>query len=101
MSGSGQNRKSSYEHMFSALRLKADITLRTRYVRFVPEPEVAAHSITSSARPSIVDGISNPSALAVFTVDNQFELCRKLDRQIGSFGASSAPIVGGQKCRLW
>ena len=28
--------KAHYEHMFSALPLKADITLRTRYVRFVP-----------------------------------------------------------------
>src|SRR5258708_12550619 len=32
--------KAHYEHMFSALLLKADITLRTRYVRFVPTPEV-------------------------------------------------------------
>jgi hypothetical protein len=29
--------KARYEHMFSALPLKADITLRTRYVRFVPQ----------------------------------------------------------------
>ncbi|SRR5258706_15604857 len=34
--------KARYEHMFSALPLKADIALRTRYVRFVPKPEVAA-----------------------------------------------------------
>jgi hypothetical protein len=34
--------KARYEHRFSALPLKADITLRTRYVRFVPNPEVAA-----------------------------------------------------------
>src|SRR5260221_8701866 len=35
--------------MFSALPLKADMTLRTRYIRFVPKPEVGGpHSITSS-----------------------------------------------------
>jgi hypothetical protein len=39
--------KARYEHMFSALPLKADMTLRTRYVRFVPIPEVAAYSIKS------------------------------------------------------
>jgi hypothetical protein len=38
--------KAHYEHMFSALPLKADITLRTRYVRFVPIAEV----IRSSSR---------------------------------------------------
>src|SRR6266403_4778907 len=35
--------------MFSALPLKADMTLRTRYIRFVPKPDVGGpHSITSS-----------------------------------------------------
>src|SRR5258706_8226845 len=34
--------KARCEHMFSALPLKADITLRTRYVRFVPKSRSAA-----------------------------------------------------------
>jgi hypothetical protein len=40
--------KAHYEHMFSALPLKADITLRTRYVRFVPTAEVAALFLVSA-----------------------------------------------------
>jgi len=40
--------KAQCEHMFSALPLKADITLRTRYVRFVPISEVG--DIIRSAR---------------------------------------------------
>jgi|SRR5712692_6348562 len=36
--------KARYEHMFSALPLKADIALRTRYVRFVPTGDNARAS---------------------------------------------------------
>jgi hypothetical protein len=47
--------KAPCEHMFSALPPKADIPLRTRYVRFVPQADSCAvvshqHLITSSAR---------------------------------------------------
>jgi hypothetical protein len=37
--------------MFSALPLKADIALRTRYVRFVPIPEVAHSEVRSASNP--------------------------------------------------
>ncbi len=44
--------KARYEHMFSALPLKADIALRTRHVRFVPLTDMGRpSSITSLARP--------------------------------------------------
>ena len=41
------------------------------------------HSITSSARASSVGGTSRPSALAVLQVDDQLELGRLQDRQVG------------------
>src|SRR5258707_7989395 len=41
--------KAQCEQMFSALPLKADITLRTRYVRFVPITEVVVHAETGHA----------------------------------------------------
>ena len=46
-----------------------------------------SHSITSSARASSVGGTSRPSILAVCSVDDQLELGRLHDRQIGGLRA--------------
>ncbi len=40
--------------MFSALPLKADISLRTRYIRFVPNPDIAALPIIAHAGSLVV-----------------------------------------------
>ena len=45
------------------------------------------HSITSSARARIDGGTVRPSIFAVFGFDDQLELRRLLDREIGRFGA--------------
>src|SRR5713101_7878793 len=37
-------RRTQYEHMFSALPLRADIAQQSRHVRFVPKPEVPSES---------------------------------------------------------
>ncbi|MEY2602593.1 MAG: hypothetical protein QOH31_351, partial [Verrucomicrobiota bacterium] len=44
--------KARYEHMFSALPLKADMTLRTRYVRFGPRTDSCAATKRSAWPPS-------------------------------------------------
>jgi NAD(P)-dependent dehydrogenase (short-subunit alcohol dehydrogenase family) len=44
----------------------AEVRRCNRYFRKVRDSKVAAHSITSSARPIIVAGSSNPGVLAVF-----------------------------------
>src|SRR5260370_1345777 len=67
----------------------SDIARYSRHVSKVPGSEVAAHANTSLARPSIVAGRSNPSVLGVVRL-SQLEHGRKLDRQIGRFGASSS-----------
>ena len=51
--------------MFSAVHPITDIAKILQHVRFVPETEVAAYSITSSARAMGVGGTVRPSALAV------------------------------------
>ena len=49
----GQNRKTSRRHMFSGLPSKADITLRTRHVRFVPPlADMRRDSVATSIRAS-------------------------------------------------
>src|SRR6266404_4088372 len=50
-----QTGKARYEHMFSALPLKADITLRTRYVRFVPEAAVRSAALLTHSRLSTIE----------------------------------------------
>jgi hypothetical protein len=45
--------------------------------------ELAAHSITSSARASRVGGISNPMRLAVLKVDHELEFHRLQDWWVG------------------
>src|SRR5882757_5300478 len=57
---------------------EADIPLRTRYVRFVPKPEVSGpYSNTSSARASSDGEMSIPRALAVlrFTTSSNLVGC--------------------------
>src|SRR5258708_28549819 len=49
----------------SALVRVTDSSRTSRHVRFVPETEVAAYSITSSASASSDSGTSTPSAFAV------------------------------------
>jgi hypothetical protein len=44
------------------------------------------HSITSSARASSVAGTSMPSALAVFRLNDEPQLGRLHDRQVGELG---------------
>ena len=66
MSGLGHFQMSPRTAAMSAHPSIADIAMLLRHVHLVPDSEVAAHSITSSARPRIVAGISNLSALAVF-----------------------------------
>ena len=46
-----------------------------------------SHSITSSARASSVGGTSRPSALAVLQIDDELELGRLHDRQVGGLRA--------------
>ena len=55
------------------------------------------HSITSSARPSSVSRDVYAECLASLQVDRQFELGRKLDRQIGRFGALEDAIDIGRR----
>ena len=50
-----------------------------------------AYSITSSASASSFGGISRPSVLAVFEVDDQFDFDRLLHRQIGGVFAPEYP----------
>src|SRR5258706_7931134 len=47
--------KARYDHMFSALPLKADIALRTRYVRFVPKADLGSVAIADGL---LIDGVS-------------------------------------------
>jgi hypothetical protein len=44
--GYGKTGKARGEQMFSALPPKADITLRTRHVSFVPQADIGTWSIT-------------------------------------------------------
>ena len=46
----------------------------------------AIHLITSSARRRNASGIVNPSAFAVFRLNNEIELGRLLDRKVGRLG---------------
>ena len=61
-----------------------------------------AHSITSSARASSVGGTSRPSALAVFEIDDQLELGRLQDRQVGRLRAleNAAGVDAGLAIRV-
>src|SRR6266436_5983193 len=52
--------KAHYEHMFSALPLKADITLRTRYVRFVPRADVTLLNRLRSTAIDLRDNFARP-----------------------------------------
>src|SRR5262249_34369286 len=72
----------------SALPPKADIGTQPRIFRFVPKADILhcgrdCYSITSSARDSSDCGTERPSAFAVFEVDDQFILRRRLYRKIG------------------
>jgi hypothetical protein len=65
--------------MFSALPLKADITLRTRYVRFVPGAEVVVHGRYRDARAALLRDLSQgrlviayEDALAKIELANSF-----------------------------
>jgi hypothetical protein len=73
--------------MFSALPLRADITLRTRYVRFVPKPEVAAsfdHLVGDGGqRWRNVEAVR----LGGLEMDDQLEFSRLHHRQVGGLGA--------------
>jgi hypothetical protein len=74
----------------SALRSAADIWAGLQRVCFVPQTEVdEPHSITSSARESIMDDISNPSAFAVL----------RLIRNSNFVGCSTGKSAGFY--RLW
>jgi hypothetical protein len=76
--------------MSSGLSLKADIAQYSRHVSKVPQTEVdEPHSITSSARESIMDDISNPSAFAVL----------RLIRNSNFVGCSTGKSAGFY--RLW
>jgi hypothetical protein len=66
-----------------------------------PDSEVAAHLDHFVGAAQRCCWHIPPECLCGFQVDNHLELRRKLDRQIGRFGASSATVVGGQKRRLW
>ena len=70
----------------SALPPKADIGTQPHNVRFVPKADVSrcsirytkpAYSITSSARPRMVNGTLTPSALAAFRlmISSTFVAC--------------------------
>jgi tripartite-type tricarboxylate transporter receptor subunit TctC len=64
----------------------------------------ASHSITSSARAISLSGTSSPSALARLEVDDQLELSRQHNRQVGGFlafqDAAASPamqdLIGGR-----
>jgi hypothetical protein len=76
--------------MFSALPSNSDIARCIRHVSKVPQTEVdEPHSITSSARESIMDDISNPSAFAVL----------RLIRNSNFVGCSTGKSAGFY--RLW
>ena len=60
----GQTRKCPCLHGTSVVPSRADVATKPRQVRFVPETEVAACSITSSASASSDGGTSTPSAFA-------------------------------------
>ncbi len=62
---------------------EADIHQREWHVRFVPIADIAAYSITSSARASSDGGTSRPSALAVLRLSTSLVLGRRLHRQVG------------------
>src|SRR5258707_2054804 len=55
-----QTGKAHYEHMLSALPLKADITLRTRYVRFVPRADVTLLNRLRSTAIDLRDNFARP-----------------------------------------
>ena len=61
-----------------------------------------SHSITSSARARINGGIVRPSARAVFSVDDQFEPARLLDREVGGLGSLQDAIneISQAPCRI-
>jgi hypothetical protein len=62
MSALGQKRTLRLASPMSALPPKADIARRPLDVRFGPIPDIAAYSITSSARASGIGGISRDQA---------------------------------------
>jgi hypothetical protein len=64
MSALGQKQTSDCRPLMSALPPKADIEGRRLDVRFVPEGDISAHSITSSEIASTPDGMVKASALA-------------------------------------
>ena len=54
---------------------------------FVPEADIAAHSIISSASARIDVGKHNSQTLCCFQIDNKLELCRQFGWQFSGFGA--------------
>ena len=79
--------KALNEHVSSGFAPRADIVAACRHVRFVPQEatyavqQIAAYSITSSARASSVGGTVRPSALAVLrlTMSSNFSFERTKD----------------------
>ena len=65
MSALGQKQTFALQYLMSALPPKADMCIALAHVRYVPEADIATHSITSSARASTDGGIVRPSAFAV------------------------------------
>jgi hypothetical protein len=76
----------------SALPPKADIDERDWDIRFVPKADIlrcgkkSTYSLNSSARPMTVPGMVRPSGLGGLEIDDEVELRRLLERQVGRFG---------------
>ena len=66
MSAMGQNEKVSRRAFLDRCTPESGRSLNAANGSFVPTTEVAAYSITSSARASSIGGTVRPSALAVF-----------------------------------
>jgi hypothetical protein len=82
MSALGQKQTSEHVRLMSALPPKADIGTQPRDVRFVPIADIAAYSMTSSARESSAGGTVKPSALAVLRLITNSYLVGALHRQV-------------------
>ena len=80
----------------SGLPRSTDINGPARVVRFVPETEVAAYSITSSASASSDSGTSTPSAFAVLRLrlstlaGSSDRICRPSSFVAPDFGRAAA-----------
>ena len=82
--GAGRRRAEEADHRHRRLlRARRQRPRRRRAAEQRDELAPAPHSITSSARASSVGGILRPSALGGLQVDDEIELGRLFDRQVG------------------